>query len=112
VRLCRRERDSGLNSDRFNVADRTRNEACIWNYGGLDIGTEARERLAAALLIGSPVIGLHAVDDSKGHEIVEITLLEAASEVEVARVSEVLGTLPHRIARNRIGHGITYRSPR
>lgn len=78
----------------------------------MDVGRAARDRLHNAGLISAPVTRMLAQEDSTGAEFVEVTVLDDASEAEVARIHDVLGTLPHRVVRRPIEYGVTYLSPR
>lgn len=78
------------------------------DHHGVDIGSEARDRLDAAGLLGAPVMSLHVVNDGDD-EIVEVTVAKDASDADMVRVRGALGSLTCRVVRRPIGYGVSYR---
>ena len=72
-----------------------------------DVGSDVNDRLGIAGLHGRPVTGLEAWH-SDG--VVVVTVREDVTPVELARISEVLAGVAHRVETRPDGHGILFRT--
>lgn len=87
-----------------------------WSRGGKrissvpaehDLAGMAKQRLTTAGLIGAPVTALLLMDVGS-EEIVQVTVLDDASDADLGRVREAMAGVPHEIVLRPLALGVRY----